>query len=111
MRVLVGYGTGGSTDTTARLVAQQLGDQLGRSFLVENRPGGDGVIGSEMVPVWKVPAARSSELLNSAEEASPATPATDTATMPALNASRAGLDRRASMGPFLPWHVPYTGAV
>jgi tripartite-type tricarboxylate transporter receptor subunit TctC len=49
VRVLVGYGTGGSTDTTARLVAQHLSDQLGKPFLVENRPGATGTIALDMV--------------------------------------------------------------
>ena len=49
VRVLVGYGTGGSTDTTARLVAQHLSDQLGKPFLVENRPGATGTIALDAI--------------------------------------------------------------
>jgi tripartite-type tricarboxylate transporter receptor subunit TctC len=49
VRILLGYGTGGSTDTTARLVAQQLTEHLGRQFLVENRPGATGTIALDLV--------------------------------------------------------------
>jgi len=49
VRILVGYGTGGTTDTTARLLAPHLGERLGRSFLVENRPGATGTIALDMV--------------------------------------------------------------
>ncbi len=49
VRILVGYGTGGSTDTTARLLAQHLADPLGRLFIVENRPGATGTIAVDAV--------------------------------------------------------------
>lgn len=49
VRILVGYGTGGTTDTTARLLAPHLSEQLGQSFIVENRPGATGSIALEMV--------------------------------------------------------------
>lgn len=47
--IVVSFAPGGSTDTVARLVAQQLGRILGGSFVVENRPGASGTIGSAHV--------------------------------------------------------------
>lgn len=40
----VPLGAGGSTDTAARVIAQYLGQELGRTIVVENRPGAGGVI-------------------------------------------------------------------
>lgn len=40
----VPLGAGGSTDTAARIIAKFLGDELGRTVIVENRPGAGGVI-------------------------------------------------------------------
>jgi len=48
-RLIVGASAGGTADTVARLVAQKLGERLGQSVLVENRPGGDTIIGAEAV--------------------------------------------------------------
>jgi tripartite-type tricarboxylate transporter receptor subunit TctC len=42
VRVVVGLAPGGATDIQTRLIAQKLSDQLGRSFVVENRTGAGG---------------------------------------------------------------------
>ena len=49
IRFVVPYAAGGSTDTTARLVAKELGDQLGQTIIVENRVGAGGTIGQDVV--------------------------------------------------------------
>ena len=47
--VVVPFPPGGSTDTVARAVAQGMSDQLGKPFVVENRPGATGTIGAGAV--------------------------------------------------------------
>ncbi len=49
VRLIVPYTAGGSSDQTARIVAEQLSRRLGQSFVVENRPGAAGNIGTEAV--------------------------------------------------------------
>ena len=48
-RILVGAPTGGSTDTLARTLGQELGRLLGRTVVVENRPGAGGNIAADAV--------------------------------------------------------------
>jgi tripartite-type tricarboxylate transporter receptor subunit TctC len=49
VRIIVGFPPGGFNDIYARLIAEWLSEQLGRSFYVENRPGAGGNIGTEAV--------------------------------------------------------------
>jgi tripartite-type tricarboxylate transporter receptor subunit TctC len=47
--VVVPLGAGSATDVVTRIVMDQLGKQLGRTIIVENRPGAGGTIGANMV--------------------------------------------------------------
>ena len=49
IRIIVPYSAGGSSDFTARTVADRLGPLLGTSVIVDARPGGNTVIGTEFV--------------------------------------------------------------
>ncbi|OUM02083.1 tripartite tricarboxylate transporter substrate binding protein [Variovorax sp. JS1663] len=49
VRILVGAPAGGSTDTLARTLAASMGPVLGRTVIVENRPGAGGNIAAEAV--------------------------------------------------------------
>ena len=49
VRIVAPFAPGGSADTLGRIVAQKLTESFKESFIVENRPGAGGVIGSELV--------------------------------------------------------------
>jgi len=49
VRIVVGFAAGGATDIQARLMGQWLSDRLGQQFIVENRAGASGNIGTEAV--------------------------------------------------------------
>jgi len=49
VRIVVGFAAGGATDIQARLMGQWLSDRLGQQFIVENRGGASGNIGTEAV--------------------------------------------------------------
>ena len=47
VRVVVGFPAGGSVDIFARIIGQSLSEQFGQAFVLENRPGASGNIGTE----------------------------------------------------------------
>ena len=49
VRMVVAFAAGQSIDILARLVGQSLSDRLGQQFVIENRPGAGGNIGTEVV--------------------------------------------------------------
>lgn len=49
VRIVVPYAPGGSSDALGRMIAQQLQAQLKQTFIVENKAGGGGTVGSAQV--------------------------------------------------------------
>jgi tripartite-type tricarboxylate transporter receptor subunit TctC len=49
VRIIVGFAAGGGTDVLARLVSRKLADSWPHALVVENRPGADGSIATEVV--------------------------------------------------------------
>jgi tripartite-type tricarboxylate transporter receptor subunit TctC len=49
VRIIVPFSPGGGTDLIARLIAQKLTQSLGSTFIVENRPGAGGTVGTAIV--------------------------------------------------------------
>src|SRR5215469_1164815 len=47
VRIIVPYPPGGAPDIVARLMGQWISDRLGQQFIIENRPGAGGNIGTE----------------------------------------------------------------
>jgi tripartite-type tricarboxylate transporter receptor subunit TctC len=61
IRLIVGYPAGGASDVAARIIGQKLGERLGQSVIVENKPGAASNIGADIVA--KAPADGSTFLL------------------------------------------------
>jgi tripartite-type tricarboxylate transporter receptor subunit TctC len=49
VRIIAGFAAGGGVDVTARLIGQWLAERLGQSFVIENRTGAGGNVGTEAV--------------------------------------------------------------
>ena len=49
VKIVVPFGPGGTADTLGRLVAGKLSEQLKEGFVIENKGGAGGVVGSELV--------------------------------------------------------------
>jgi tripartite-type tricarboxylate transporter receptor subunit TctC len=49
IRLVVPFSPGGVSDTSARVVAEKLGQQLGQQVIVDNKPGASGNIGTQQV--------------------------------------------------------------
>jgi tripartite-type tricarboxylate transporter receptor subunit TctC len=49
VRVIVPFAAGGTPDVVGRIISRQLAAQTGQPFVVENRPGADGVLGAQTV--------------------------------------------------------------
>jgi len=49
VRIIVTFAPAGSSDIVARLIGQWLSERLGQQFVIDNRPGGGGNIGTEVV--------------------------------------------------------------
>jgi tripartite-type tricarboxylate transporter receptor subunit TctC len=49
VRIIVAFAAGSGSDILARLMAQWLSERLGQSFIIENRPGAGGNVGTETV--------------------------------------------------------------
>ncbi len=48
VKIIVPFATGGPADVYARFIAQRLSDAMGQSFVVDNKPGGGSVIGTDL---------------------------------------------------------------
>ena len=48
VRMVVPFSAGGTTDVLARLVGQKLGETLGQQIIIDNRPGANGNLGTEI---------------------------------------------------------------
>jgi tripartite-type tricarboxylate transporter receptor subunit TctC len=49
IRIIVPYGPGGATDIVARVLSENLKESLGQPVVVENRPGGNGIVAIQEV--------------------------------------------------------------
>lgn len=49
VKIVVAFAAGGPNDVMARMLAERLSEQMGQPFIIDNKPGAGGTIGTEMV--------------------------------------------------------------
>jgi len=49
IKLVVAFTPGGTTDAVARVIARQLETQMGQTIIVENKPGANGILGTDLV--------------------------------------------------------------
>jgi tripartite-type tricarboxylate transporter receptor subunit TctC len=49
VKMIIPFPPGGTLDTVGRMLAQKLTEQTGQTFMIENKPGGQGMIGGDAV--------------------------------------------------------------
>jgi tripartite-type tricarboxylate transporter receptor subunit TctC len=49
VRLVVAFPPGGGADTTARMLAQKMSERLGQQMVVDNKPGANGLVGTDAV--------------------------------------------------------------
>src|SRR5690606_15253794 len=49
VRLVVPFPPGGGTDTTARMLAEKMSERLGQQMIVDNKPGANGLVGTDAV--------------------------------------------------------------
>jgi len=49
VRVIVTYAPGGGSDILGRMIGAKAGEELGQLFVIDNRPGGNAAIGTQMI--------------------------------------------------------------
>ena len=49
IKIIVPYGVGGSADVYARYLGAKLQESMGQTFVIENRPGGGSIVGTDVV--------------------------------------------------------------
>ena len=98
VKIVVPVAAGGGVDVMARLLAQHLGERLHQQFVVENRPGAAGVIGSKSV--IGVAGRRHDAALHAVEPVARRRRAQDTALRPrqGLHADRQRCDQSLCAG-------------
>jgi tripartite-type tricarboxylate transporter receptor subunit TctC len=60
VRIIVPFAAGGPADVYARFLAQRLQESMGQTFIVDDRPGGGSVIGTDAVAKSRPTATRCS---------------------------------------------------